>query len=157
MKIGRRIFFDKSTGSIIIDSGQREGIVKKTNPIDDFPSYDSTKHGYIELLFDERIIEIDHKGTWEVNPSTKELVIYPRVGINKDKTSILSDGVDTATITATIPEDSSISFWVAGKEYIESTVNGSASIPISSTVAGTMEIRVVTGKYGENVIRLEVV
>jgi hypothetical protein len=39
MQIGRRIFYDKATGNVIVDTGERSGDVVETTQEQDFASY----------------------------------------------------------------------------------------------------------------------
>lgn len=39
MKIGRKIYYDKSTGNVIVDTGEMQGSVKETTIEQDFEAY----------------------------------------------------------------------------------------------------------------------
>jgi len=39
MQIGRKIYYEKSTGNVILDTGEREGSVVETTTAQDFASY----------------------------------------------------------------------------------------------------------------------
>ncbi|MCT4663714.1 MAG: hypothetical protein N4A45_00605 [Flavobacteriales bacterium] len=39
MKIGRKIYYEKTTGNILVDTGERSGFVKQTTKEDDFKNY----------------------------------------------------------------------------------------------------------------------
>jgi len=59
MKIGRRIYYDKQTGNVIVDTGERQGDVVPTTVEQDFQTYRALAErvpetvGVLELQFGE--------------------------------------------------------------------------------------------------------
>jgi len=97
----------------------------------------------------------------EVNGEYK-LIIYKKISITSDKTQILADGIDTATITATVDDPTSteqINFYINGELVSsENAVNGVAEIQINATQTGEIVIEAEsTTKYRRNSITIEVV
>ncbi|MHB1167021.1 MAG: hypothetical protein ACYC0N_00590 [Carboxydocellales bacterium] len=84
MKIGRKLYFDRGTGQIMTDTGEREGAVIETTIEQDFAAFPGLAGrtpedtGVKELAFGERREEISNMGSWEVDPATEDLIIYPR-------------------------------------------------------------------------------
>lgn len=80
MQIGRRIYFEKSTGSIIWDTGERSGQVKETTIEDDFLSYskliginpDIT--GVTQLNYRQHAEEFATCTSYRVSPETGEII-----------------------------------------------------------------------------------
>jgi hypothetical protein len=60
MQIGRKIYYELSTGNVIQDTGERQGYVVETTQADDFASYNllsgrvPSSIGYIQLAFGEQ-------------------------------------------------------------------------------------------------------
>lgn len=83
MQIGRRLYYLKSTGEIIQDTGEREGSVVETTVEEDmniFPGLVdkiTDEVGFIQLGFGERREEILNMGNWYVDVEKNELVIIP--------------------------------------------------------------------------------
>ena len=77
--IGKRIYFLKVDGRVILDTGEAEGWVNKTTPEQDWEiytdlqKYSKTEVDYIELQFGELKTEFAECTSYRVNPSTKEL------------------------------------------------------------------------------------
>jgi hypothetical protein len=83
-----------------------------------------------------------------------DVTIYNRITVTVDKPEILADGIDTATITATV--DDAISTETIelhnGETLVDSkaAVNGLASFEITMTAPGTITLTVKsTTKYGQ--------
>jgi len=84
MQIGRRIYYDKQTGNVITDTGERQGLVVPTTVEQDIMAYSALSERnqnsfvYIELgygQFAQDFIECDG---YRVNPETKEIEFsYP--------------------------------------------------------------------------------
>jgi len=49
--IGRRLFYNLSTGEILMDTGERAGYVRRTTPEEDYPDFDPAQHGVLELEY----------------------------------------------------------------------------------------------------------
>ena len=151
MDIGRKIYYDKLTGNILQDTGERSGDVVETTIIEDantLTQLQGQEVGVIQLQYGERYSEFLNMGSMSVNPSTKEFTIYPRLIIQSDKLQIQSDGVDTATITS----DYATTFCVDGGE--DYAVN---PFLFSSNVAGTYTITAKSTLHGQNSLTIEVI
>jgi hypothetical protein len=94
------------------------------------------------------------------NGELTDVIPYNHISATTDKTQIIADGVDTATITATIDD-------VTSTETVElyhgetladsaSCVDGVATFQIIMTEIGTLTLTVKsTTKYGQNDITIE--
>lgn len=78
MRIGRTIFYDKATGNIIVDTGEREDYVQPT-PDQYIAAYRELAErvresfDFITLEPDELAAEFEQAETYRVNPETGEL------------------------------------------------------------------------------------
>ncbi|MBU5441198.1 hypothetical protein [Paenibacillus sp. MSJ-34] len=84
MKIGRRIYFDKSTGNVIVDTGERSGHVVETTNEHDFEVYTALTErnretvGVLELEYGQYAEDFAACNGFRVNPETLELEFsYP--------------------------------------------------------------------------------
>jgi len=83
-KIGRKIYYDKSTGNIILDTGEKMGAVIETTIDQDFETYQALKErvrdtvGVIQLEFGQYAEDFAQCNGYRVNPQTLELEFsYP--------------------------------------------------------------------------------
>lgn len=83
-QIGRRIYFDKVTGDIILDTGDRQGDILVTTVERDIESYkvlterNRTTFDVLELPFGEYAQDFAECNGYRVNPTTKVLEFsYP--------------------------------------------------------------------------------
>jgi hypothetical protein len=88
LQIGRRIYYDKVTGNIITDTGERSGNVRETQISDDFASYNALSErspqtvGIIQLEFGELSEDFVKCDGYRVNPDTKTLEFtYPDLSV----------------------------------------------------------------------------
>lgn len=84
MKIGNRIYFDKLTGNILVETGQREGSVVPTTIEQDIASYKvlnqrvRSTFDYIELSYGAYAQDFQSAISYRINPSTKKIeFVYP--------------------------------------------------------------------------------
>lgn len=84
MKIGRRIFYEKETGNVILEVGEREGFVTPTTVEQDIEMYkvlserNRDTFDYIELEYGQYAQDFAESNGYRVNPETKELEFsYP--------------------------------------------------------------------------------
>lgn len=79
MKIGRKLYFDKSTGEIITDTGERQGAVIKTTIEQDIAAYKALfernrdTFDVLELTYGRYTNDFASAKSYRVNPTTKEL------------------------------------------------------------------------------------
>lgn len=119
MKIGRRIYFDKQTGNVLVDTGERQGFVKPTTIEQDIQAYKALSErnddtfDYIELEFGQYAADFAVCNGYRVNPETKQLEFsYPDPsGINPEPTYqeplsdlVLSTQLAVAELGATIDQ-----------------------------------------------------
>jgi hypothetical protein len=83
-KIGRKIYYDKVTGNVILDTGEKMGAVVDTTIDQDFESYIELKQrvrdtvGVIQLEFGQYAQDFIQCNGYRVNPETLELEFsYP--------------------------------------------------------------------------------
>jgi len=84
MQIGRRIYYEKSTGNVILDTGERSGNVRETTVDEDFENYVVLAQrvretvGYIELEYGQYADDFAVCNGYRVNPETLSLEFsYP--------------------------------------------------------------------------------
>jgi hypothetical protein len=84
MQIGRRIYYEKSTGNVILDTEERSGNVQETTVDDDFENYIVLAQrvretvGYIELEYGQYAEDFAACNGYRVNPETLEIEFsYP--------------------------------------------------------------------------------
>ncbi len=157
-EIGRRIYYDKITWEILIDTGERAGDVVETTPEQDFASYPQLQGrgladtGYIELAYGERREEFMNMGSLEVDPTTQELIIYPRLTMQADRNEIPADGVTAAVLTATLPValtgETVVFTREGGQDNPVQTVDGIATLEFATAVPGDFVIWARHPKYG---------
>jgi hypothetical protein len=83
-KIGRKIYYDKSTGNVIVDTGEKMGAVVETTIDQDFETYQVLKErvrdtvGVIQLEYGQYAQDFAECNGYRVNPETLELEFsYP--------------------------------------------------------------------------------
>ncbi|MBW7642541.1 hypothetical protein [Geobacillus thermoleovorans] len=82
--VGRKIYFDKATGNVILDTGEMMGAVVETTVEQDFETYQALKErvrdtvGVIQLEFGQYAEDFAQCNGYRVNPETLELEFsYP--------------------------------------------------------------------------------
>ncbi|MCL6615558.1 MAG: hypothetical protein K6T39_00235 [Anoxybacillus ayderensis] len=82
--IGRKIYYDKITGNIILDTGEMAGFVQEATIDQDFETYEVLKQrvrdtvGVIQLEFGQYAQDFAECNGYRVNPQTLELEFsYP--------------------------------------------------------------------------------
>ncbi|AXM89395.1 hypothetical protein CI793_09615 [Anoxybacillus ayderensis] len=83
-QIGRKIYYDKTTGNVILDTGERMGAVIETTVNQDFETYQALKErvrdtvGVIQLEYGQYAQDFSQCNGYRVNPETLELEFsYP--------------------------------------------------------------------------------
>jgi hypothetical protein len=83
-RIGRKIYYEKATGNVIVDTGERMGAVIETTIDQDFETYQALKErvrdtvGVIQLEFGQYAQDFAECNGYRVNPETKEIEFsYP--------------------------------------------------------------------------------
>lgn len=83
-QIGRKIYYDKSTGNVILDTGEMMGAVIETTIEQDFETYQALKErvrdtvGVIQLEYGQYAADFAECNGYRVNPETLELEFsYP--------------------------------------------------------------------------------
>ena len=84
MKIGQRIYFDRFTGKVIVEIGERSGAIKKSTIEQDIQVYKALSErnretfDYIELEYGQYAQDFMECNGYRVNPETKTLEFsYP--------------------------------------------------------------------------------
>ena len=171
MLIGRKIYYILSTGEVLFPPLEtRDGGIPTTKEADmlaypQLKGIDPTTIDFIQLAFNEREQEIQTMGSCHIDPLTTVLTIYPKLSISTDKAQITSDGVDTATIIATLADNTSTETLTLtvddgtnpSTDYPISCVAGVATFGFSSTLAGTYTVTAKSTLYGQNSVSMEVV
>ncbi|MEK4606536.1 hypothetical protein [Geobacillus sp. FSL W8-1251] len=83
-RIGRKIYYDKATGNVILDTGEKMGAVIETTIDQDFETYQALKErvrdtvGVIQLEYGQYAQDFAECNGYRVNPETLELEFsYP--------------------------------------------------------------------------------
>lgn len=83
-RIGKRIYYDKETGNVLVNTGERQGFVRETTIEQDIKSYTSLSErnrdtfDYIELEHGQYRQDFAESNDYRINPDTKELEFsYP--------------------------------------------------------------------------------
>lgn len=84
MKIGRKIFYDKNTGEVIVNTGERQGSVIPTTIEQDITVYKSLSErnrntfDYVQLEYGQYAQDFMECNGYHVDVSTKEILFsYP--------------------------------------------------------------------------------
>jgi hypothetical protein len=147
MKIGRSIVYRLDTGEIIFNSGEMVGNILDILINERFADYDATKHGVINLEFGELNDEFDESNSVEVDTKSNKLVFNKKTTYKVDKTEIIGDGKDGATVTI-FSESPNIHIDMNGVEEVYGVVDGKVSFTYTSTNIGLNELMVKTEKNG---------
>lgn len=82
--VGRKIYYDKATGNVIVDTGEKVGAVVDTTINQDFETYQALKErvrdtvGVIQLEYGQYAADFAQCNGYRVNPETLELEFsYP--------------------------------------------------------------------------------
>lgn len=163
MQIGRKLYYDISTGKVLVDKGEMQGAVRETTLEEDklayakLSEYTESTIGVLKLAYGERSQEFNDFGSMKVN--NDELIIYPKLTITVNKYEIVTDGIDTTTITVTIQDvltSHSINFTVNdGSAITVNTVNGIAELQFDTTLPGDYIIKAESDIYGINSITIK--
>ena len=83
-QIGRKIYYDLSTGNVLVDTGERSGFVVPTTVEQDIATYKALSErnretfDYIELEYGQYAQDFQECNGYRVNPETKQLEFsYP--------------------------------------------------------------------------------
>lgn len=84
IEVGRKLYFEKSTGNIILDTGQRSGFVRETTEAEDFATYKALKErvpetvGMLQLEYGQYARDFEECNGYRLDPETLELEFsYP--------------------------------------------------------------------------------
>ncbi len=82
--IGRRIYYEKSTGNVILDTGERSGHVRETTVDEDFASYVALVErvreavDHIQLEYGQYAQDFAECNGYRIDPETEEIEFsYP--------------------------------------------------------------------------------
>jgi hypothetical protein len=76
MQIGRRLYFDKTTGNILVDTGERTGSVYETTQEEDFQAYkilyerNPETVGAVQLEYGQYTQDFAACDSYRINPET---------------------------------------------------------------------------------------
>jgi hypothetical protein len=155
MQIGHTLYYDKTTGNVVFDTGERQGYVVTTTETEDFSAFQqlaertTTNTGYVEYLFGDSRFSGGY-ATAHIDPGTQALTLYPFASISTTKTQVTADGVDTATVTVSgLSTLDPVTFSVNGGTGNPVTPNaGQAQITFNTQVKGNYTITAQTAKNG---------
>ena len=84
MQIGRKIYFDKATGNVLVDTGERQGDVIETTQDQDFQVYKALVErvpdtvGCIQLIYGEMAEDFAMAESYRVDTATNQLIFTYR-------------------------------------------------------------------------------
>lgn len=95
MNIGRRIYYDKATGEVIVDTGERQGYVVETTHEQDFQTYKALAERVpdtvdcIQLEYGQYVQDFEECNGYKVNIETGQLEFsYPDPNLPPDEQPI---------------------------------------------------------------------
>lgn len=83
MDVGRTLYYDKTSGNVLVDTGERQGAVIETTEDNDFSVYpplqgvSQSSVGILRLSFGEYATEYQTGYITDVNPTTQAVVFTP--------------------------------------------------------------------------------
>ncbi|AZS15376.1 hypothetical protein [Paenibacillus lutimineralis] len=87
MQVGRKIYWDKATGNVLVDTGERSGSVRETTQEEDFAAYQALAErvpdtvGCLQLEYGQYTRDFAECNSYRVNLDTLELEFsYPGPG-----------------------------------------------------------------------------
>jgi len=96
MKIGRKIYYCKVTGDVIVDTGERAGCVRETTTEEDFQAYKALSErnpetvGMIQLEYGQYSQDFMECNGYRVNPETQQIEFsYPDPNAPLDEQEIV--------------------------------------------------------------------
>jgi hypothetical protein len=109
-QIGRRIYWDKFTGSILVDTGEKIGNIRDTTEEEDFQIYtilqerDRETIGIMQLEFLQFKEEFDSCISYTINPTTEQIVFEYTPTVIEYKTEVqqIKDKITTLTASAAL-------------------------------------------------------
>lgn len=125
VSIGRKIYFDKPTGDVLVDTGERSGFVSKTTLEQDISTYkvlserNRNTFDVIELEFGQYTQDFIECNGYQVNPETKELEFsYPDPNDEDQQESVyqapLSEEVETLKARQDATENAVLDLLIMG-------------------------------------------
>jgi hypothetical protein len=158
--LGHKIYYKIDTGQVIFDRGEMMGNVRETSLSEDLSTYLMLKStpienlGVITIEHGQRTAEIANMGSMKVIDG--QLVIYPRLTMATNKTSIAVDEV--ATIAVNTQDECMVEFTADnGAPAQIQTVNKIAILEFSSELTGKYAITASTELYGQGSVTVEVI
>jgi hypothetical protein len=169
-----KILFNKNTGKRLNDTGKISETPKGPEVTDDFLQQESTRWGITindivvhtlhdetdEVLVNDIMQAATVEATFNASMEVDQITIYKIIDTTTDKPEILADGIDTATITATVDDTTSTETieLYRGEILVDSktAVNGVATFEITMTETGELTLTVKsTTKYGQADVTIE--
>jgi len=161
MNVGHKIYYEKTNGIIIWDKGEMSGDVRETTLAEDeatmpeLVTLDAAGNlGVLQLDYGARDNEFANLGTYHVDitQTPPVLVIYPHFTMTVDKTTIVPDGTDKATITVTVPDTTTAHAIVftssTGVTETINTVGGIAILTATTLSTERVTITATSDLYG---------
>jgi hypothetical protein len=155
MQIGRRLFYDLTTGNVICDTGEREGDVQTTTIEEDLMTFPELvgrttgDTGSVDYAYGDSRFSTEY-ATAHIDPGTQGLTLYPFASISTTKTQVTANGTDTATVTVSgLSTTDPVTFSVNGGVGNSVTSSaGQAQITFNTQVQGNYTITAQTAKNG---------
>lgn len=151
MQIGRRLYYDLTSGNVVLDTGERQGDVVQTTTAEDMSFYPqlagrtTTNTGSVDYAFGDAKFSNGY-ATANINTTNQALTLYPWATIAANPSSIPADGSTASTITVTgLSSTDAVQFAVNGGTAQSITPsNGQAQITFTTQIAGTYTIQAQT-------------
>lgn len=156
MKLGKKLYFN-SEGKCIKEVGEMQGNIHPSTIEQDFHGNIQAYSDLIQLEYGQQEY-INYGSIWLFN---NELVIYPKIQINSDKETIISDGVEFAIIQVTTQSIHNETITLSIPELNESVnidiINGVGEFEFSSEIEGEYMLCIEHELYSNCSIIIKVV
>jgi hypothetical protein len=155
LQIGRRLYYDITSGNVVCDTGEREGGVTTTTEADDLATFPqlvgrtTANTACVEYAFGDSNFSSGY-ATAHIDPGTQALTLYPFASISATKTQVTANGTDSAVVTVSgLSTLDSVTFSVNGGVGNAVTPSaGQAQITFNTQVKGSYTITAQTAKNG---------
>lgn len=104
MRIGRKIYYDKATGNVLVDTGERSGNVVETTIVQDFAVYVALVErvpetvGVLQLQYGEHAENFE-RYSYRINPTTEAIIWdVDGAGLDLDRFEEAKSSRSTTTI-----------------------------------------------------------
>jgi len=129
-KIGRKIYYDKATGNVIVDTGEMQGYVRETTEAEDFQRYEALKGlnrdsvGVLKLAFGQFSHDFAQANGYRVNSVGKLEFSYGSEGQEPMFQKPLTEQIEELQQKLAIAEKDNLTSLLAITELYETILGG---------------------------------